>query len=228
MVLSDGWYSAPFSDAMMKDWVLRFKRARLLARERLCLLEAIMSEMNFLQSTQTSMAFQSSISSFGSSISSWDEDDCRVCLDNLREMEKRRYCQNCEIISCNYIWFCGGTSFHTMLGFCTWTLCTEGWVDGGSCWASLACERPCPVSVWTWTDPESKWVDWRRASMAAASKATEQDCYECKISFHQLLISWRTENRTFQSTVMRFTGPLWPWKWSQHGARQKNENYANI
>lgn len=106
MVLSDGRYSAPFSDAMTKDWVLRFKRARLLARERLCLLEAIMSEMNFLQSTQTSMAFQSSISSFGSSMSSWDEDDCRVCLDNLREMEKRWYCQNCEIISCNYVWFC--------------------------------------------------------------------------------------------------------------------------
>lgn len=178
----------------MKDWVLRFKRARLLARERLCLLEAIMSEMNFLQSTQTSMAFQSSISSFGSSISSWDEDDCRVCFDNLRETEKRRYRQNCEVALIFY--FVEEASFHALLGFCTWTLCAEGWVDGGSCWASLACGRPCPVSAWTWTDPESKWVGWRRALTAAASKATEKGCYERKMRIHQILIFWRTKNRT--------------------------------
>lgn len=156
----------------MKDWVLRFKRARLLARDRLCLLEAIMSVMNFLQSTQTSMVFQSSISSFGRSISSWDEDDWRVCLDNLRKTGEQRVNKNIRAVE-----MC------PVLGCRTWTLCAAGWVDGGSCWASLACGRTSPVSKWTWTDPESKWGDCHKALMAGASKATEKDCYVQKIKW---------------------------------------------
>lgn len=52
-----------------------------MARDRLCLLEAMMSEMNFLQSTQTSIEAQSSVSSEGSSNSSWDFRE--PCLENL-------------------------------------------------------------------------------------------------------------------------------------------------
>lgn len=52
-----------------------------MASDRLCLLEAIMSEMNFLQSTQTSIEAQSSVSSEGSSSSSWDFRE--PCLENL-------------------------------------------------------------------------------------------------------------------------------------------------
>lgn len=40
-----------------------------------------MSEMNFLQSTHTSMVLQSSVSSFGNSGSSFDE--LELCFDNL-------------------------------------------------------------------------------------------------------------------------------------------------
>lgn len=87
IVRSDGRYSSlPLGEDMQKDWVLRFRRALLVASDRLCLLEAIMSVMNFLQSTHTSMVAQSSVSSGGSSSSSWDFRE--PCLDNLRQTQE--------------------------------------------------------------------------------------------------------------------------------------------
>lgn len=65
----------------------------------------------------------------------------------------------------------------SMPGYCTWTWCAVGWVDGGLYWASLACDRLRLVSESMWTDPESKWGDCHKALMAGASKATEKDCY---------------------------------------------------
>ncbi|KAG7261121.1 hypothetical protein CRUP_019342 [Coryphaenoides rupestris] len=57
-------------------------RARLVASDRLCLLEEMMSEMNLLQSaTHTSMVAQSSVSSGGSSRSSLSLSE--PCLENL-------------------------------------------------------------------------------------------------------------------------------------------------
>ena len=56
-----------------------------MARDRLCLLEAIMSDINFLQSTHTSMVAQSSVSSEGSSSSSWDFKE--PCFENLKRTE---------------------------------------------------------------------------------------------------------------------------------------------
>lgn len=74
MVLSDGRYSDPVAEEATNECVLRFIRPRLVARERLCLLDEMMSEMNLLQSTHTSMVLQSSVSSLGSSMSSREDD----------------------------------------------------------------------------------------------------------------------------------------------------------
>lgn len=82
MVLSDGRYSDSVAEGTMNECVLRFIRPRLVARERLCLLDEMMSEMNLLQSTHTSMVLQSSVSSLGSSMSS-REDDAEVWRDDL-------------------------------------------------------------------------------------------------------------------------------------------------
>ncbi|TNN72925.1 hypothetical protein EYF80_016854 [Liparis tanakae] len=65
------------------SWGQKYRRrALLVASDRLCLPEAIMSKMNFLQSTHTSMVAQSSVSSEGSSSSSWDFKE--PCFENLR------------------------------------------------------------------------------------------------------------------------------------------------
>lgn len=89
MVLSDGRYSETADEDSMNECVLRFIRLRLVARERLCLLDEMMSEMNFLQSTHTSMVLQSSVKSLGSSMSSREDeaDDWRDDLDSLSGME---------------------------------------------------------------------------------------------------------------------------------------------
>lgn len=86
MVLSDGRNSDPVAEGAMKECVLRFIRLRLVARERLCLLDEMMSAMNLLQSTHISMVLQSSVSSLGNSTSSREDDaaDWREDLDNLR------------------------------------------------------------------------------------------------------------------------------------------------
>lgn len=65
MVRSEGQYSAVPGEDTWKDCVLRFSRARLLASTRLRRLELMISEMNFLQSTHTSVVLQSSTSSLG-------------------------------------------------------------------------------------------------------------------------------------------------------------------
>lgn len=52
---------------MQKDCVFPFNLARLLARDRLRRLELMISEINFLQSTHTSIVLQSSINSLGNS-----------------------------------------------------------------------------------------------------------------------------------------------------------------
>lgn len=89
MVLSEGWYST-VAEGAMKECVLRFIRPRLVARERLCLLDEMMSEMNLLQSTHISMVLQSSVSSLGSSTSSREDDaeDWRDDLDSLWGIEE--------------------------------------------------------------------------------------------------------------------------------------------
>ena len=58
-----------------------------MASDRLCLLEEMISEMNFLQSTHTSMVAQSSVSSGGSSSSSHDLSP--PCFANLNGPETR-------------------------------------------------------------------------------------------------------------------------------------------
>lgn len=88
MVLSDGRYSDPVAEGRTNECVLRFIRLRLVARERLCLLDEMMSKMNLLQSTHTSMVLQSSVSSLGSSMFSREDDaeDWRDDLDSLRDI----------------------------------------------------------------------------------------------------------------------------------------------
>lgn len=90
MVLSDGRYSDPVAEGSLNEWVLHFIRPRLVAKERLRLLDEMMSEMKLLQSTHTSMVLQSSVSSLGSSMSSREDDAeaWRDDLDSLKGMEE--------------------------------------------------------------------------------------------------------------------------------------------
>lgn len=91
MVLSEGQYSEGPAEAMEKDWVFLFNRALLLANTRLCRLELMISEMNFLQSTHTSMALQSSISSLGNCRSSSDLSTDLDFEDNLAMLRSGRW-----------------------------------------------------------------------------------------------------------------------------------------
>lgn len=89
MVRSEGRKSRDLEGDMYKDWVLRFIRDRVLAVDKLRLLEQMMSLMNFLQSTHTSMVLQPSVISFGNSTSS-REVVYSPCLDGLEKLRQVR------------------------------------------------------------------------------------------------------------------------------------------